>query len=81
MQHVKQLAEKYSHEELEKCIADEINNGKNVCFTGETEEDTMNTLSKASYIRRLVAEGKAENVLDGLRKLAAQIRSVQQGKS
>jgi len=81
MQHVKQLAEKYSHKELEKCIAQQIKDGKNACFTGETENETMNTLSKASYIKKQIADGKAENVLDGLRKLAAQMRSVQQGKS
>ena len=80
MQKIRELAVKYTHKELEACIDQQIKEGSNACFMGATTEETMNTLSKASYINRLIDSGKARDVVDGLRQLAASMRSIQPGK-
>ena len=80
MQKIRELATKYTHHELEACIDQQIKEGSNTCFMGETIEETMNTLSKASYINRLINSGKARDVIDGLRQLAASMRSIQSSK-
>jgi len=80
MKDVREMAEKYSHKELEQCIEDQLKSGNNTCFTGSTVEETMNVLSKASYIKQLVEEGKSESIMDGLRKMAASIRSLAENK-
>ena len=80
MKEVREMAEKYSHEELEQCITDQLKSGSNSCFTGSNVEETMNVLSKSSYIKQLVEEGKSESIMDAIRKMAASIRSLQQNK-
>lgn len=78
MKEIRDLAEKYSHAELESCIEQQISEGSNACFIGQTPEETMNVLSKASYVKQQVEEGKAASILDAIRKMAAGIRSLQQ---
>ena len=78
MQQIRELAEKYAHAELEACIDVQLAEGRNACFNGETAEETMNALSRASYIKRMLEEGEIQSVTDGMRKLAGSIRSLQQ---
>lgn len=78
MQDIRKLAEKYSHAELENCIEQQISEGSNACFIGHTPEETLNILSKASYVKQQVEEGKAPSILDAIRKMAASMRSLQQ---
>lgn len=77
MQAVRELAERYSHQEIERCIEQQITGGKNDCHAGESPEETMNILSKASYVRRMVETGKAKDVTDAVRQMAGKIRSLQ----
>ena len=76
MKKIKELAEKYSSEELEKCIDQHLREGQNVCFFGTDDTETMNKLSKASYIKQLVEKGESENVTDAIRKLASSMRGM-----
>lgn len=79
IQHVRVLAQEYTHQELEKCIDQQIVEGSNTCFSdGENAEETVNVLSKASWVAKQVEEGKSTDVVDALRKLAASMRQVQQ---
>ncbi|MFC1501830.1 hypothetical protein ACFL6A_00290 [bacterium] len=76
MKDIRETAEKYSHAELEACIEKQIREGSNSCFTGENPEETMAVLSKASYVKKQVEEGKADTILDAVRQMAASIRSL-----
>jgi len=76
MKEIRELVEKYSHVALEAAIDQHIREGTNPCFTGETDEETMAILSKASFVRKLMDEGKADSVTDGIRQLAGSIRSL-----
>ena len=77
MQEIKKIVETFTHAELEKCINDQIASGTNVCFTGSDAEETMTVLSKASYVKKLIEEGKVDSVTDGIRQLAGSIRQLQ----
>lgn len=78
IQHVRELAEKYSHDELERCIDQQIMEGTNSCQCCETAEETVNVLSKASWIKKQIEDGHCQSVTDAIRKLAASMRAVQQ---
>ena len=78
IQQVRELAEKYTHAQLEACIDEHIRSGKNSCGVSGEAEEVMNILSKASYVRQMIEEGKAENLTDAIRKLALSMRNVQQ---
>ena len=80
MKDIREMAEKYSHSELEACIQQQIEQGSNDCFKGETPDETMAVLSKASFVKKQVEDGKAGSVLDGVRQMAASIRSLGQNK-
>ena len=80
MQDIKKMVETYSHAELEKCVEAQVSTGTNACFTGSTTEETMSVLSKASYVKQLLEEGKVDSVIDGIRKLAGSIRQLQQNE-
>ena len=78
MKDIKRLATEYSHEQLEAYIEQHLEEGTNPCFVGEDEEDTMNVLSKASYIKSQLERGAVTDIKEAIRKLAAEIRGVQQ---
>ena len=78
IQTIRELAEKYSHAELEACIDAHVSEGKNVCWSCDSAEDTVNVLSKASYMKRLLESGKAGNLQEAMRVLAKSMRSIQQ---
>jgi hypothetical protein len=72
---IRELAQKYTAEELEACIEDEIGLMKNACYLGDSPEETVDSLSKASYIRQMMDR---ENLPlnEALRKLAQTIRGL-----
>ena len=78
MKDIKTMVETYSQAELEKCVEEQIKSGTNFCFSGSTSEETMNVLSKASYVKQLIEKGEVDSVTDGIRKLAASMRMLQQ---
>lgn len=80
IQHVRELAEKYSRDELEKCIDQQLGEQSNACFAGGDDIETMNVLAKASWIREQLESGACESLTDAIRKLAASMRNVQQAE-
>ena len=75
---IKNLATTHSHAELEAFIEQHLEEGTNPCFVGEDDEDTLNVLSKASYIKKQLEDGTVQNIKEAIRKMAAEIRAVQQ---
>ena len=78
IQVIRELAEKHTHDELEKCIDQQIAEGKNDCWCCDSAEETVNVLSKASYLMQMVEAGKAKDIPEAMRLLARSMRSIQQ---
>jgi hypothetical protein len=74
---IKDVAKKYAPEQIEGCITQQIETGKNICLTDETSEKIIEDLSKAEVIRELVDKGMS--LADALRELARRMRLVQSG--
>ncbi len=73
---IKELAKKFTPEQLENCITQAIENqGKSDCYVGEDVMEVVNTLAKAETVRELMEQGMSE--IDAIRELARRIRKVQ----
>jgi hypothetical protein len=74
---IKELASKFTPQQLENCILQTVENGKNECeITGEVEE-VINTLAKAQVVRELMDKGMGQ--MEAIRELAKRIRKIQGG--
>lgn len=74
---VREIAKRYSPEQIEGCITEQIETGKNVCLTDEKSEKIINELSKAEVVRDLMDQGM--ELADALRELARRMRLAQSG--
>jgi hypothetical protein len=74
---IKEIALKYTAEQIEGCITRQIDTGQNVCLTDLQSEAIINDLSKADLIRELLDKGMS--LADSLRELARRMRLIQQG--
>jgi hypothetical protein len=74
---IKDIAKRFSPEQIEGCITQQIETGDNVCLTDENSEKIINELSKAEVVRGLMDEGMG--LADALRELARRMRLVQSG--
>ncbi len=74
---IKELARKFTPEQIEGCITQQLETGKNVCLRNPSTEYVIDELSKAEFIRSLMAGGM--ELADALRELARRIRDVQKG--
>jgi hypothetical protein len=74
---LRDIAKKYTPEEIEGCITQQIETGDNVCLTDANSEKIINELSKAEVIRQLMNEGMS--LADALRELARRMRLAQAG--
>jgi hypothetical protein len=77
IKHIREIAKKYTPEQIEGCITQQIDTGKNMCLTDETSEKIVNELSKAEVVSELMDQGM--DLADALRELARRIRLVQSG--
>ncbi len=71
---IKKLAEKYSPEQLETCIAQQLEKGENACDIVDDSDEVIAGLSKAEVIRELMDQGMKFS--DALRELARRIRAI-----
>lgn len=76
---IKELTKRFSAEEIEGCIAQQIETGENICLRNESSEKIINELSKAEFVRDLMEKGV--NLADALRELARRMRQVKEGFS
>lgn len=73
---IKQLAKKFTAEELDICINQQLNQGSNVCGLSGSNEYVINELAKAEFVRQKMDEGVS--LIDAVRELASKIRRFQQ---
>jgi hypothetical protein len=74
---IKNIAQRYSPEEIESCITQQVETGKNICLTDERSEKIISELSKAGVIKNLMSQGLG--LSDALRELARRMRLLQSG--
>jgi uncharacterized protein YoaH (UPF0181 family) len=74
---IKELTKRFTPEQIEGCITQQIETGENICLRNESAEKIINELSKAEFIRDLIDEGMS--LADALRELARRMRLVQKG--
>ena len=73
---IRELAKKFTPEQLENCITQAIENqGKNECYMSDDVMEVVNTLAKAETVRELMEQGMSE--IEAIRELAKRIRQVQ----
>lgn len=71
---LKKLVEKYSPNQLETCILQQLTKGANECDLVDETDEVITALSKAEVVRELMDEGRTFS--DALRELARRIRAV-----
>lgn len=74
---IREIAQKFSPEQIEGCISQQMDTGRNICLTDETSEKTINELSKAEVVRDFMDQGMS--LADALRELARRMRLAQEG--
>ncbi len=74
---IREMAKKFTPEEIETCIKQQLQEGANICeVTGPTER-VIGELAKAEFVKDLM--GKGMSLTDAVRELARKIRLVQKG--
>ncbi len=71
---VRELAKRFSPEQIENCITQQLETGTNVCLKSESGEWVINELAKAEFIRERI--GRGMSLADALRELAARMRQL-----
>lgn len=71
---LKTLVEKYSMQQLESCIQQQISKGSNTCDVVDSADTVIAELSKAEVVRELMNEGRSFS--EALRELGKRIRAV-----
>jgi hypothetical protein len=72
---IRELAERYTPEQIEGCITEQIETGRNVCLRDANSERIVGELAKASFVKKLMEE-KGISLADALRELARRIREL-----
>ncbi len=71
---IKKLVEKYSPEQLETCIVQQLEKGENLCDVVDGTDHMIAELSEAAVVRELMDTGMSFS--EALRELARRIRAV-----
>ena len=74
---IKEIAVKYTPEQIEGCISRQLETGENICMKDGDSEKIINELSKAEVIREMTDKGMS--LADALRELARRMRLFQSG--
>jgi uncharacterized protein YoaH (UPF0181 family) len=77
LKQIRDIAQRFTPGEIEGCIVQQIETGKNICLTDEHSEKVINELSKAGVVRDFMSQGMS--LADALRELAKRMRLVQSG--
>lgn len=70
---IRELASRFTTQDLELCINQQIMEGQNVCKTSGHSEQIINELAKANFVRELVDKGIS--MREAVRELAKRIRA------
>ena len=71
---IKGLVEKFSPEQLETCIAQQLEKGENLCNIVDQTDKVIAELSKATVVQELMGQGMSFS--EALRELGRRIRAV-----
>ncbi len=77
MKQIKDIAQRYTPEEIENCLTQQVDTGKNVCLSDAKSEKIVSQLSKAGVVRDFMNQGMS--LADSLRELARRMRLLQSG--
>ncbi len=73
---IRVLARRYTPEQIESCIGQQLDTGKNVCIRNDSTEKIICELAKAQFIREKMEAGLS--LADALRDLARRMRILQE---
>lgn len=73
---IRALAQRFSPDELEACIREQLDKGANVCEPSGRTEEIVGVLAKAEFVKVLMAKGAT--LPAAMRELGRRIRAVQQ---
>jgi hypothetical protein len=76
---IRELAKRFTPQQLEDCIGRQLSEGSNPCDTEASVEETINVLAKAEYVKHLVEQGMSVN--EAIRELGRRVRAAQQASS
>ncbi|MBF0318992.1 MAG: hypothetical protein HQL01_04200 [Nitrospirae bacterium] len=79
LKEVRELAQKFTPQEIETCISQQLQDGVNECRMGTSTDHVVNELSKAEFVRTKMESGVS--LTDAMRELAKSVRRVQSGFS
>ena len=71
---LKKLVDKYSPNQIESCILQQLSKGENACELTDDTDEVITALSKAEVVREIMDQGKSFS--EALRELARRIRAV-----
>ncbi len=71
---LKKIVDKYSSEQIEACIRQQLEKGENACEVIDKADKAIEELSKAEVMRELMDQGMKFS--DALRELGRRIRAV-----
>ena len=74
---IRELAKKFTPEEMESCIKQQLQEGTNICEVTGPAEYVIGELAKALFVKGLTEKGMS--LTDAIRELAKRIRLVQKG--
>ena len=74
---LKEIANKYTPDQIEGCITQQIETGKNICLKDEESQKIIDDLSQAAIIRDMTDKGMG--LADAIRELARRMRLLQSG--
>jgi hypothetical protein len=75
LKEIRELATRFTPEQIEGCIMQQIEEGTNSCDVKGPIEHVINELSKAEFVREMMEAGMTLN--EAVRELAKRIRLVQ----
>ncbi len=76
---IRDLARRFTPEEIDGCINQQIREGENLCQVSGSTEHVVSELAKAEFVREMVDKGTPLN--DAVRELARRIRLSQGPRS
>jgi hypothetical protein len=73
---IRALAQRFSAEELEACIGDQLEKGANLCGPSGQTEEIIDVLARAEFVKVYMSKGAT--LREAVRELGRRIRAVQQ---
>lgn len=73
LKEIRALARKFSAGEIELCIIEHIERGRNICIRNRTAKEVVNELARSAFVRSMMEE-HGMTLGEALRELARRMR-------